>query len=242
MARTVSALIGVSGESVARASRRCDARRGGVRFDARALRRSAAVTIAAVFFACGSRGSVSFFTTQSAASAPASQPAARQQTQSQPASRPVVAVKSRAELEAEFAALLTDAVLDGTWQATRVGAAMDEAPLGPAMKDRYTILAAHKAEADWWLIQARIQYADQDVVLPVRVRVVWAGDTPVITVDETSFPGLGTYSARVLFHGPFYSGVWKGGGHGGVMSGRVTRNGAAAEDDGGERPGDGESP
>lgn len=173
---------------------------------------------------------------RAAQSAPGADP------QSQPASRRAVAAKSRAELESEFAALLTNAVLDGTWQATRVGAAMNDTPLGPAMKDRYTILAAHKAETDWWLIQARIQYAEQDVVLPVRVRVVWAGDTPVITVDETNFPGLGTYSARVMFHGPFYCGVWKGGGHGGVMSGRVIRNGADLEDDGGERPGDVDPP
>jgi hypothetical protein len=163
-------------------------------------------------------------------------------TQSQPATRPVTAARSRADLEAEFAALLTNAVLEGTWQATRVGESPNEAPLGPAMKDRYSILAAHKAEADWWLIRARIQYADHDVVLPVRVRVLWAGDTPVITVDETSFPGLGTYSARVLFHGPFYSGVWKGGGHGGVMSGRVIRDGAGGENRDPEHAGDDESP
>lgn len=162
-------------------------------------------------------------------------PATADQDDPPSATRPVEqtqpARKTQAELDAWFSALLTDATLEGTWQATPAGQPMDAAPLSPPFKDRYTILAANKADGEWWQLRARIQYTEHDVVLPIRVRVVWAEQTPVITIDEMNFPGLGVYSARVLFHGPFYSGVWTGGGHGGVLSGRVSRANAPPAQD-----------
>ena len=78
-------------------------------------------------------------------------------------------------------------------------------------------------EGDKWIIQARIQYADKDITIPIMVRVVWAGDTPVITLDEMTLPFLGTYSARVMIYRDFYSGTWFGGCYGGVMSGQISR-------------------
>ena len=38
---------------------------------------------------------------------------------------------------------------------------------------------------------------------------------------------LGVYSARVMFHKGFYSGVWYGANYGGVMSGRVVKQSSA---------------
>ncbi|HRX84240.1 MAG TPA: hypothetical protein P5572_04400 [Phycisphaerae bacterium] len=131
--------------------------------------------------------------------------------------------------ERAFADLLTGVTLEGTWQSTNF--AEGEAPaLGEPHTDRYTIEKAEKLTGDHWMITARVQYADKDVALPVPVRVVWAGDTPVITLDTMSLPMLGTYSARVLFHKNFYSGVWYAADHGGVMSGRISRSAGDTKD------------
>jgi hypothetical protein len=126
------------------------------------------------------------------------------------------------EQERAFAELLTGAVLEGTWQMTHF--APDQEPvLGEPRSERYTIEKAEKTLDEHWIITARVQYADKDVALPVPVRVIWADDTPVITLDSMNLPMLGTYSARVMFHKGFYSGVWYGATYGGTMSGRVTR-------------------
>jgi hypothetical protein len=42
-------------------------------------------------------------------------------------------------------------------------------------------------------------------------------------VENVGFPGLGTYSARVMFHGDRYVGTWQGTNHGGHMFGRIER-------------------
>jgi hypothetical protein len=143
------------------------------------------------------------------------------------------------EQEKAFAELLTGAVLEGTWQTAQFEEAKEddkESEKGPKLAeprtDRYTIEKAEKLGGDHWLITARVQYADKDVSLPVPVRVLWAGDTPVITLDTMNLPMLGKYSARVMFHKGFYSGVWYGAAYGGVMSGRIAR----AEDHSNDRP------
>jgi hypothetical protein len=132
--------------------------------------------------------------------------------------------------EKSFAELLTGAVLEGTWQTAQFEEAKEddkESEKGPKLAeprtDRYTIEKAEKLAGDHWMITARVQYADKDVSLPVPVRVLWSGHTPVITLDTMNLPMLGTYSARVLFHKGFYSGVWYGANYGGVMSGIVAR-------------------
>ncbi len=127
------------------------------------------------------------------------------------------------EKEKAFAELLTGAVLEGTWRMTYFDRAGEETKLGEPKSDRYEIVSTEKSGGDNWVITARIVYADRDVNLPVPVRVVWADDTPMITLTELTMPILGTYSARVIFHHGFYSGVWYGSGYGGVMSGQVSK-------------------
>lgn len=141
------------------------------------------------------------------------------------ASKPAVAAaaKSQSELEREFADLLTNSVLVGTWQLITPDG------LSPAREDKYTIARTMKREGDEWIVACRIEYADKDVTVPLIVRVRWIGDTPMIVVDELMVPGIGIYSARVIFQGGVYAGTWFGRGYGGVMSGRVTRAGAAGD-------------
>lgn len=134
--------------------------------------------------------------------------------------------EDRTELERRFRDDLRGVTLRGTWQMTQFGDGGAK-PLGEARSESYAISSAEKDTDDYWIISARIQFGDKDVTLPVRVRVVWAGDTPVITLDDLDLPLLGRYSARVMIYRDFYSGTWFGAGYGGVMSGQIVRAAAA---------------
>ena len=102
--------------------------------------------------------------------------------------------------------------------------------------DKYTIKDVQKLHNDTWVITARIQYGNNDVAIPIAVRVVWAGDTPIITIDDLTIPMLGKYSARVMVYGGFYSGTWFGDRYGGILSGQIVKT----EGDGnGEKEGQG---
>jgi len=54
------------------------------------------------------------------------------------------------------------------------------------------------------------------------VQVKWAGDTPVITLDNVGIPGGNSYSARVLIYNKTYAGTWSGGDHAGLLNGVIT--------------------
>lgn len=151
-------------------------------------------------------------------------------------------VDRQAELETEFRSALTGATLEGTWQMTGEGGLTSRAPLTDAKPDRYTIATVEKGLEDHWVVGARIEFADKDVTVPVPVRVVWAGDTAVITVDEIPIPLVGTYSARVMIHKGFYSGIWysTGKNYGGVMSGRIVPKAENAPEEQGKRDAGGE--
>ncbi|SRR6266545_8376728 len=120
------------------------------------------------------------------------------------------------QLEATFKATLTRATLSGRW------CAIKEGQLGPEKEDKYTVLAVTKLAPDSWLINARIQYGKTDLVAPIPVQVKWAGDTPVIILDNVGIPGANSYSARVMIYEKTYAGTWSGGDHGGLLSGVIT--------------------
>lgn len=88
-------------------------------------------------------------------------------------------------------------------------------------EERYTIHQVSKIGGNLWLFQARIQYGERDLTLPLPLRVEWAGKTPVITLDNLPVPPLGSFSARVVIHEGKYAGTWSGGDHGGHLFGRV---------------------
>jgi hypothetical protein len=123
---------------------------------------------------------------------------------------------SQQELEAKFKASLTKATLSGRWCSIKDG------QLSPEKPDKYNILSVTKVGGDVWLIQARIQYGQKNIVAPIPVVVKWAGDTPVIIVDNVGVPGSGSYSARVLIYEKTYAGTWTGGDHGGLLNGIIT--------------------
>lgn len=137
-----------------------------------------------------------------------------------PTSRPA---DDHASLEARFKKVLEGAVLKGTWQVTNAVGLAGKAPLSEPRPDRYTISGARKLTGDHWVITARIEYGEKDVKVPVPVRVVWAGDTPIITLDKISIPLIGAYSARVMIYDHFYCGAWFGKEYGGILSGQIIR-------------------
>ena len=119
-------------------------------------------------------------------------------------------------MEAKFKITLTKATLSGRWCSIKDG------QLGPDKEDKYTILSVTKVATNTWLINARIQYGQRDFVAPIPVQVKWAGDTPVIIVDNVGIPGGNTYSARVMIYDKTYSGTWSGGDYGGMLHGVIT--------------------
>lgn len=146
------------------------------------------------------------------------QPPAAAAPQSAPAQPP-----TRAELEKALEEKLDSVRLVGTWRMTNEEGLKGKAALSDPKPEAYTILSAHKADGDWWLFKARIEYGEHNVELPLRLQVQWAGDTPIITVDKMTFPGIGVYSARVMFYGNFYAGTWFGDCYGGILSGQITK-------------------
>ncbi|MGV3771587.1 MAG: hypothetical protein ACO1QB_01710 [Verrucomicrobiales bacterium] len=119
--------------------------------------------------------------------------------------------------EKKFQETLSNCVFQGRWCLVKDG------QLGEEREEKYTILRASKTSGDNWLIFARVQYGQKDVMVPIPVQVKWAGDTPVITLDNMSIPNLGTYSARVVVHNNSYAGTWSAGDHGGMLHGLIEK-------------------
>ena len=132
---------------------------------------------------------------------------------------------AQAKKEADFTKMMSHAVLDGIWQVTGAGGLGGSEPLSEPKTERYSITSAEKVTHDTWIIKSRIQYGDKDVTVPILVRIVWAEDTPILTINELAIPMIGTYSARVMFHHGFYSGVWYsvGNNYGGILAGRIRK-------------------
>jgi hypothetical protein len=95
---------------------------------------------------------------------------------------------------------------------------------GEFSKDEYVITSATKLgdAEDLWALTSRIRYGDVDLTVPVPVLVKWAGETPVITVEDFTIPGLGTFSARVVIDGRGrYAGTWSHDENGGHLFGAI---------------------
>ncbi len=162
------------------------------------------------------------------------QPTKTEQPSGGPAS---LNIPPRAELEKTLQESLSGATLEGIWQMTGEGGLKGTTPLTDPKPDKYTISSATKLVDDQWVISARIEFGDKDVTVPVPVRVVWAEDTAVITLNDLTIPLIGTYSARVMIHHGFYSGVWycNEKNYGGVMQGRIVKEPQRKTDDSGSK-------
>ena len=133
--------------------------------------------------------------------------------------------EEQARLEAEFQESMTNVVLEGHFTVTGRG---DDAQL---RKERYEVKSVTHVAGDIWTFVARIQYGDHDVTVPVPVKLQWAGDTPVVTLTDVSIPGLGTFTARVVFYRDHYSGMWWHGDVGGNQFGRIVRDSEGSDEE-----------
>ncbi len=167
------------------------------------------------------------FGIQPATAAPPNKPVTRAAAEAPAASDDGESSEASAEtqqqLNAAFSALLSGATMTGSFtvDSNRDG----DAGTRPPREESYEISSATHLGGELWLITARMRYGDVDATVPVPVAVKWAGKTPVITLDEVTIPGMGTFSARVLFHGGRYAGTWQHDAVGGLMFGRVKPKG-----------------
>ncbi|RMF44585.1 MAG: hypothetical protein D6753_02220 [Planctomycetota bacterium] len=124
-----------------------------------------------------------------------------------------------------FERLLTGARLIGRFT-------VDGQPMDRLRQEVYEVKEVRKLPAgDLWVITARIKYGDHDLTVPVPLQVKWAGTTPVLTLDNLTIPGLGTFSARVVLHKDKYAGTWQHDDVGGHLFGKIEI--AAGQDSGG---------
>ena len=94
-----------------------------------------------------------------------------------------------------------------------------------AAPDRYDIYGVDKVGDDLWRFNAKI--GESGITLPIVVRMTFADDTPIILMTDAVIPGMGTFTARVFFHGDLYAGTWSHGPNtGGHMFGRIERGAA----------------
>jgi hypothetical protein len=130
---------------------------------------------------------------------------------------------NRTRLEQKLKDSLSGCVFDGRWSPLKDGKLAEE------YNDKYTIQGISKSGNDVWIVYANIEYAGTNLTVPIPVQVKWAGDTPVITLDRVTVPGLGTYSARVLIYEDTYAGTWSAGDHGGMVHGVIVRPSKTSE-------------
>lgn len=130
----------------------------------------------------------------------------------------------RQTLYEKFTKLLTGAKMTGQYT-------VDGKPLTDLKEESYTIEKVEKQDdGDLWVITARIKYGKRDFTVPVPIEVKWAGTTPVLTLDDLTIPGFGTFSARVVLHKDKYAGTWSHGEVGGHLFGLIELGtGAASE-------------
>ncbi|MGD9634459.1 MAG: hypothetical protein AB7G28_19310 [Pirellulales bacterium] len=124
--------------------------------------------------------------------------------------------ETQAQREAALASMLSGATLEGSFTVTGREAAK-------LTSDKYTLGEVKNVGGNNWLFPTRVQYENKDITLPLTLPIEWAGDTPVVVVDNVGMPGLGTFSARVLFFNDHYAGYWQHGEVGGSLFGRIHR-------------------
>ena len=117
--------------------------------------------------------------------------------------------------EKEFQEAMTNVTLTGYFTVGDSGEPHD---------DRYIVERVSKAGDDIWNFDARIQYNKKDYKATVKVPVKWAGETPVLMLQNYLIQGQGVFSARILIHNGMYAGTWGSQKQGGKMFGKIVRN------------------
>ncbi|MEO1615641.1 MAG: hypothetical protein AAFV88_07325 [Planctomycetota bacterium] len=98
----------------------------------------------------------------------------------------------------------------------------------PPKTEAYTIESCEKLPADnLYRLKARIKYGSVDQTVPLDLKILWSGNTPVITLDSIWIPGMGTFDARVLIQADKergrYAGTWQHDDKGGHLFGKIVK-------------------
>ena len=136
-----------------------------------------------------------------------------------PGVQPASAAESpqQADREQQFADYLSGTTFLGQFT-------VDGQPDMQPKSEEYTILDCQKLPAEnMYRFTTRIKYGDVDSEVPMELRVLWSGNTPVITLDDLWIPTMGTFSARVLIHADRYAGTWQHGDAGGHLFGKIEK-------------------
>lgn len=120
--------------------------------------------------------------------------------------------------DAAFIKALSGTTLTGFF--TIVGAKNDAAP----KSDSYQISKVTKG-GNFFLFHAKFGKAN---LPPLPLRVVWAGNKPVITMDKVVIPAMGTFSVHLLIDGDRYAGTWSHGKTVGHMWGMIKKTATKA--------------
>jgi hypothetical protein len=147
---------------------------------------------------------------------PPDTPAAKT-TQQPEASNDAAAVPDAASREQKLAEYLSGAIFSGSFTIDGKDDVLPKA-------EQYTISKCEKLpQPDMYRMTARIKYGDVDSEVPLDIKILWAGSTPVITLDSFWIPGMGTFGARVLIHSGRYAGTWQHDAVGGHMFGQIKK-------------------
>ncbi len=123
---------------------------------------------------------------------------------------------SLTDLERDFAERMRNVVLVGHFT-------MEGEERRDGLPERYEITEVTKLDGDRWRFNARVKYGSVDVTLPIVLPVVWAGDTPMISITDFAIPGLGEeFGTRLVFYDERYAGTWDHGPYGGLMYGTIS--------------------
>jgi hypothetical protein len=148
-------------------------------------------------------------------SAPATKPPAAKSEAAEPAEEAPAAPDT--EREQKLAAYLSGATFSGKFT-------IDGKEDGALKTEEYTISKCEKLpQPDMYRLTARIRYGEVDSEVPLDIKILWSGNTPVITLDSLWIPGMGTFGARVLIHSGRYAGTWQHDAVGGHMFGTIKK-------------------
>ncbi|MBM3752894.1 MAG: hypothetical protein FJW38_02830 [Acidobacteria bacterium] len=95
-----------------------------------------------------------------------------------------------------------------------------EGTFGP---ERYKIDSVAKSSGETWIFKARMTHEGKEVAVPIPITVKWAGRAPLITLEDFTIPGFGTWTAHVVLSGNQYAGTWSGKNGGGQMFGKTVK-------------------
>ncbi len=123
----------------------------------------------------------------------------------------------RQKREEAFVEMLSEVTLIGTYTEDKEGKKPEE--------ERYTIYRVAKipGQKHLWRFDVRLQFGSVDLRVPLPLTVRWAKDTPMVVLDDYKIPGLGSFSARVLFDKTRYAGTWQHGSAGGHLFGTMVK-------------------